>query len=74
MTRDKTFLIYNYSCVINFRKINRVSGVSLYIENKIDFTNKFGLEYFYGEMESLFGQANRSSLNMCSNVMLVVIE
>ena len=61
------------SCLHKFRKGKRGGGVSLYIENGIDFINIPDLEYSDSEMESLCIEAEGSSLNLSSNIVIAAI-
>ena len=65
--------LQGYSCLHKFRKGKRGDGVSLYIENGIGFTNRSDLEYFDTVMESLFIEAEGSSFDLSSNVIIAVI-
>ena len=72
-SKQDLYDLQGYSCLHKFRKGKRGGGVSLYIENGIGFTNRSDLEYFDSEMESLFIEAEGSSFNLSSNVIIAVI-
>ena len=72
-SKQDLFDLEGYNCLHKFRKEKRGGGVSLYIENGIDFINRPDLEYFDSEMESLFIEAEGSSFNLSSNIVIAVI-
>ena len=68
--------LYNmpkYNCINRFRKQRRWGGVSLYIRNDIKYMSRPDLEYFDGEMESLFIEIDKNVFNLASNVVVGVI-
>ena len=62
-----------FNCLHKFRKGKRGGGVSLYIENGIDFINRPDLEFFDNEMESLFIETEGGSFNLSSNIIIAVV-
>ena len=72
-SKQDLFDLEGYNCLHKFRKEKRGGGVSLYIENGIDFINRPDLEYFDSDMESLFIEAEGSSFNLSSNIVIAVI-
>ena len=62
-----------HNCLHKFRKGKRGGGVSLYIENGIDFINRPDLEYFDSGMESLFIETEGGSFNISSNITIAVV-
>ena len=72
-SKEDLFDLEGYNCLHKFRKGKRGGGVFLYIENGIGFINRPDLEYFDSEMESLFIEAEGSSLNLSSNIVIAVI-
>ena len=72
-SKQDPFDLEGYNCLHKFRKEKRGGGVSLYIENGIDFINRPDLEYFHSEMESLFIEAEGNSFNLSSNIVIAVI-
>ena len=62
-----------YNCINRFRKQRRGGGVSLYIRNDIKYMSRPDLEYFDGEMESLFIEIDKNVFNLASNVVVGVI-
>ena len=68
--------LYNmpkYNCINRYRKQRRGGGVSLYIRNDIKYMSRPDLEYFDGEMESLFIEIDKDVFNLASNVVVGVI-
>ena len=72
-SKQDLFDLEGYNCLHKFRKEKRGGGVTLYIENGIDFINRPDFEYFDSEMESLFIEAEGSSFNLSSNIVIAVI-
>ena len=72
-SKQDLFDLEGYNCLHKFRKEKRAGGVFLYVENGIDFINRTDLEYFDSEMESLFIEAEGSSFNLSSNIVIAVI-
>ena len=72
-SKQDLFDLEGYNCLHQFRKEKRGGGVSLYVENGIDFINRPDLEYFDSEMESLSIEAEGSSFNLSSNIVIAVI-
>ena len=60
-------------CLQKFREEKLGGDVSLYDENGIDCINRPDLEYFDSEIESLFIEAEGSSFNLSSNIVIAVI-
>ena len=73
-SKQDLYDLQGYSSLHKFRKEKRGDGVSLYIENGIGFTNKSDLEYLDSDMESLFIEAEGSSFNLSSIVIIAVIH
>ena len=72
-SKQDLFDLEGYNCLHKFRKGKRGGGVSLHMENGIDFINRPDLEYFESEMESLFIKAGGGSFNLSSNIIIAVV-
>ena len=72
-SKQDLYNIPKYNCINRFRKQRRGGGVSLYIRNDIKYMSRPDLEYFDGEMESLFIEIDKNVFNLASNVVVGVI-
>ena len=62
-----------YNCINHFRKQCRGGGVSFYIRNDLKYMSRYDLEYFDGEMESLFIEIDKNVFNLSLDVVVAVI-
>ena len=62
-----------YNCINHFRKQCRGGGVSFYIRNDLKYMSRSDLEYFDGEMESLFIEIDKNVFNLSLDVVVAVI-
>ena len=72
-SKQDLFDLQGYNCLHKFRKRKRGGGVSLYIENGIDFINRPDLGYFDSEMESLFIENEGGNFKLSNNIIIAVI-
>ena len=72
-TKQDLYNLSNYTPIHAFRSERRGGGVSLFIQDKIQFKRRLDLEYFDCEMESVYIEIDSSVYCTKSNIVVGLI-